>query len=243
MSQEPEQKQHKRLGSRNYSRTLLQGDMDIINKYAAKYVPSRQSILNNSSSYSTYQNKMGLTDSNNNNKSISSSPMSNNAMTDFNNINNMGILNLNNNTNNNNNNMNSTSSNDTQHKRRQPSNLIGSPNFQGLNEVEMNNAHNEMQEAMTSMLTSYQGRVEQQTKFLEDIEQQALNNPNFCKPENADNWTVQEVCHWLGTIHLEKYIQPFSDQTIDGSILLRDLDENILTNELGVKKIHVKKNC
>lgn len=52
---------------------------------------------------------------------------------------------------------------------------------------------------------------------------------------------MKEVCHWLNKIHLDKYIGSFRNQIIDGSILLRDLDEAMLINELGIKRLHVKK--
>ena len=129
----------------------------------------------------------------------------------------------------------------SQRHAKRPSNLIHPQNHNLWNDNAMSNQHRDMESAMESMIVTYQTRLEKQAHFLDEIEREAAQNKNFGKLENADDWSNLEVCHWLTTIHLEKYIQSFADQIIDGSILIRDLDESILIQELGVKRIHVKK--
>merc|ERR1712087_706278 len=101
--------------------------------------------------------------------------------------------------------------------------------------------HEDMAQAMGSMVGTFQTTVNQEAAFLDEIEAEAHENDNFGQSERADEWSVKEVCHWLNRIHLDKYIGSFRNQIIDGSILLRDLDEAMLINELGIKRLHVKK--
>ena len=98
-----------------------------------------------------------------------------------------------------------------------------------------------MSEAMKAMVTSYQKRLSADTAFLDELQLDAANDSNFANPKRADHWTVKEVCFWLSQIHLDKYITAFRDQIIDGSILVRDLNESMLLNDLGVKRLHVNK--
>lgn len=105
----------------------------------------------------------------------------------------------------------------------------------------MNSQEQDMSAAMSAMVSSYQTRLNDEATFLDEIQDEAEENEDFAKEERADEWTVKEVCFWLNKIHLDKYIKGFRDQIIDGSILLRDLDEVMLINELGIKKLHVKK--
>jgi len=125
--------------------------------------------------------------------------------------------------------------------RRQPSNLINSSTMSQWDNNTINNQELDMSAAMSSMVNSYQSRINQQAEFLDEMQYEAENNKDFGKVENAEEWSVKEVCYWLTTIHLDKYIKSFHDQIIDGSILLRDLDDSMLINELGIKRLHVKK--
>merc|ERR1712087_989622 len=99
----------------------------------------------------------------------------------------------------------------------------------------------DMSAAMSAMVSSYTARVAQEAEFLDEMQHEAEQSEDFAKASRAEEWSVKEVCFWLNRIHLDKYIKPFRDQIIDGSILLRDLDDQMLVNELGVKRLHVKK--
>lgn len=125
--------------------------------------------------------------------------------------------------------------------RRQPSNLINASTLTQWDQNAMNSQEQDMSAAMSAMVSSYQNRLNDEATFLDEIQDEAEDNEDFAKEERADEWTVKEVCFWLNKIHLDKYIKGFRDQIIDGSILLRDLDESMLLNELGIKKLHVKK--
>lgn len=124
---------------------------------------------------------------------------------------------------------------------RKPSNLINTNTMNLWDSNTVNNQEQDMSAAMQSMVNSYQTRLNDEAAFLDEIQDEAEENEDFAKPERADEWTVKEVCFWLNKIHLDKYIKGFRDQIIDGSILLRDLDEKMLLNELGIKRLHVKK--
>ncbi|ETO29097.1 hypothetical protein RFI_08030, partial [Reticulomyxa filosa] len=128
----------------------------------------------------------------------------------------------------------------SEHERRR-SNLINTQSLQNWDDMSMDSTSQEMGEAMRGMVESMQTRVDAQHRLLSEMEQRATQDNSFGKPENADQWSTLEVCYWLNSIHLQKYIDNFNSLSIDGSILLHDLDESILANELGIKKIHLKK--
>ena len=98
-----------------------------------------------------------------------------------------------------------------------------------------------MSEAMRSMVASYQKQIHSESSFLDEIQQKAEDDTDFANEQRADDWSVKEVCYWLSQIHLDKYIKSFRSQIIDGSILLRDLNQSILQSDLGVKRLHVNK--
>jgi len=135
-------------------------------------------------------------------------------------------------------NYNNTSSNNI-HKK-QPS-LITTNNDALFNKNELISREQQMQQAMTNMLGSYNDKIMKHQNIVDEINYEKKINPEFGNIKNSDDWTNLEVCNWLIKIHLDKYLKNFMDQTIDGSILLRDLNENILKTELGVKALHVKK--
>merc|ERR1712083_503448 len=91
------------------------------------------------------------------------------------------------------------------------------------------------------MVNSYQSKLEKEADFLDEMEEEAMQNDNFGSVERAEEWSVKEVCYWLNRIHLDKYMKAFREQIIDGSILLRDLDQAMLESELGIKRLHLKK--
>jgi len=130
----------------------------------------------------------------------------------------------------------------SEHERRR-SNLINTDSLNNWDETSLNSTTEAMGEAMRNMMGSMQTRVDEQSRVLTEMEERALNDSNFAKNENADKWDTLEVCYWLNAIHLPKYISSFQSLSIDGSMLLQDLDESILANELGVKKIHLKNVC
>jgi len=125
--------------------------------------------------------------------------------------------------------------------RRQPSNLMNAHSAAQWDASTLDHQTEDMSAAMSAMVNSYQSRVAEEAEFLDEMQHSASQSPDFAKAERAEEWSVKEVCFWLNTIHLDKYIKPFRDQIIDGSILLRDLDDAMLVNELGVKRLHVKK--
>ena len=55
-------------------------------------------------------------------------------------------------------------------------------------------------------------------------------------PVNPSNWSVDDVCHWLKSYGLEKLVDTFKDNEIDGDCLLT-LDSNLLKEELGIKAL------
>jgi len=79
------------------------------------------------------------------------------------------------------------------------------------------------------------------TKFLDKIQRAADSTSNFADRRRAELWNVKEVCFWLRQIHLDRYITPFREHHVDGSILMLDLNESLLVHTLNVRRLHVKK--
>jgi len=224
---------------RSLSRQILGSDLDLVNKYASKYAPSasKQSSkrsLGSASSYTAVPNPAyggGYTNyssyaahqpsaSYQHGYGSGSSHSSSGSLYG-------GVP--------------SSKRSKPPKNRRQPSNLMNPTSASQWDQSTLDHQTQDMSAAMSAMVNSYQSRVAEEADFLDEIQHEASQSPDFAKPERADEWSVKEVCYWLNTIHLDKYIKPFRDQIIDGSILLRDLDDAMLVNELGVKRLHVKK--
>jgi len=59
--------------------------------------------------------------------------------------------------------------------------------------------------------------------------------------QDASQWSVDEVREWLMQMNLGMYAANFGRNGIDGQMLLNDLTDDILMNDLGVKRLHLKK--
>jgi hypothetical protein len=125
--------------------------------------------------------------------------------------------------------------------KRRASNLVQPGNAGQWDVTHVRNETEDMTHAIAEMIGTQSHKIRKQATFLDEIQLLAQDNENFCRLQNADDWSYKEVCYWLTSIHLQKYIHSFQTQIIDGSILLRDLDEQMLTHELGIKRLHVKK--
>ena len=102
-------------------------------------------------------------------------------------------------------------------------------------------AKQEMATALTNLITTFQNEAIEQDELLASLQNDMSNNSNFGDKKRAKEWTVNEVCHWLTTIGLQDYIYIFYSKSIDGNILLIDINENILIDELGVSSVHCSK--
>ena len=83
--------------------------------------------------------------------------------------------------------------------------------------------------------------AEEEEEYIADIQQQADQDPNWAKPERALEWSPKEVAFWLDSIELQQYARVFDDDAVDGSILLNDCDKSLLSQEMGIKPLHVGK--
>jgi len=70
-----------------------------------------------------------------------------------------------------------------------------------------------------------------------------VNASSRAKPtnKNLEDWTVEDVYNWLVSINLHLYGQTFRENGVDGDILKLDLNEDILMQDLNVKRLHVSK--
>lgn len=59
----------------------------------------------------------------------------------------------------------------------------------------------------------------------------------FCIPEVSNYWSLDEVSYWLYSIGLNKHINIFRDNSIDGNVLLNNLTIDRLRNELNINDL------
>jgi len=210
------------------SRTNLDKDMELLRRYSNRYLPQTQSggsyragQVSNFATTSPYNNyvRPAMTNSYSGNMT---SGASNSSMPNTNKI---GMV--------------STTPGRVQYGAS-VNQLDNGMTMQPLNNWDpiSSNSNLEMSDTMR-MVDSMQSRANEQMSLLSKMEELALQNAAFGKHENADKWTTLEVCYWLNSIHFHKYVPNFSSLSIDGSILLHDLDENMLTTELGIKKTFI----
>lgn len=117
------------------------------------------------------------------------------------------------------------------------SNIVVSVAVNADSEIE---AKEEMATALTTLISTFRDETIQQEELLSAMEQDALA-ANFGDISRAAQWTKKEVSHWLTIIGLQEYIDSFLSASIDGAILLNDLNTNFLKNDLKVKALHCNK--
>ncbi|ETO30171.1 hypothetical protein RFI_06949 [Reticulomyxa filosa] len=76
-------------------------------------------------------------------------------------------------------------------------------------------------------------------KFLNELEEKKRNNPSFAVDRNVKQWREEEVCFWMNQIGFGEYVQDIREKKIFGDILVTDMDNDMLSRELGVKRIHI----
>lgn len=59
---------------------------------------------------------------------------------------------------------------------------------------------------------------------------------------SVSSWTVDDVCHWLSSMALNKHAQTFRDNDIDGYELLH-LDKETMEKELRIGMCLIVSNC
>ena len=98
----------------------------------------------------------------------------------------------------------------------------------------------EMATALTTLISTFRDETIQQEELLSAMEQNVME-ANFGDNSRAAQWTKKEVSHWLTIIGLQEYIDSFLSASIDGAILLQDLNADTLQNDLKVKALHCNK--
>ena len=70
------------------------------------------------------------------------------------------------------------------------------------------------------------------------LEEEKQMRPNFANPKKVLKWTAYEVAYWMKQNKYEKYAVNFLQEKVTGEMMIRDLDTEILKQELGVKLLH-----
>ena len=85
------------------------------------------------------------------------------------------------------------------------------------------------------------GKFKTEVEFNSEKAKRIEENPDILKPENAAQWTEFEVVSWLEQMGMERYGRYFAEERVDGTMLLEDVDEDLLVSNLGIRSIHAKK--
>jgi len=74
-----------------------------------------------------------------------------------------------------------------------------------------------------------------------DTDQILKNTSKWLMGCSPAQWDVQQVAKWLDQIELGMYKTQFVENSVDGSILLFDVNQELLISELSVKELHAGK--
>ncbi|ETO16486.1 hypothetical protein RFI_20856 [Reticulomyxa filosa] len=78
------------------------------------------------------------------------------------------------------------------------------------------------------------------TAWWDNIVRKARSNQRFAHEAFAQEWTTEEVAYWLKRVHLEEYVPQFVQEHVNGEMLLKDFDMNMIAQHLKVKPLHCK---
>jgi len=124
---------------------------------------------------------------------------------------------------------------------RKPSNMIHAEDMNHWSDRAIVDLQKQMTTALIVHSTAEKERAEEEEEYIIDMQTQAEQDPNWAKPERAMQWSPKEVAFWLDSIELSQYARKFDEEAFDGSMLLNDCDKNMLSQEMGIKKLHVGK--
>jgi len=124
---------------------------------------------------------------------------------------------------------------------RTHSNLMNAQLSQDWTDYDMDLLQQEMASAMNTMVDSMKEELTHEAEFKNEMVKRIEENPEILNRENAAEWTEYEVVHWIEQMGMERYARYFAQENVDGAMLLEDVDEDLLTSNLGVRSIHAKK--
>eukprot|EP01083_Nonionella_stella_P300493 1026192_1 len=73
------------------------------------------------------------------------------------------------------------------------------------------------------------------------LEEKASADAHFADPLRVKAWNHHEVAYWLKGIKCEKYAIKFIEEHVSGQQLIRDMNSDVLSADLGIKRLHCGK--
>lgn len=92
---------------------------------------------------------------------------------------------------------------------------------------------------VTSILLFTDGQANAGIKDADGILQEALRVAGAS--DDPLKWTPEDVVTWLDKNALGQYSATFKENGVDGQMLVQDMSDDILQNDLNVKKLHISK--
>ena len=100
---------------------------------------------------------------------------------------------------------------------------------QKIEEVKLNAVpEQEMAEAKEKLL-----------QYIEELKQKKEEDESFGDVIKVRKWNTEEVCWFFSSIGLGDYINGVRDAQINGEILIEDTNAEMLSSDIGVKRIHI----
>merc|ERR1712154_169093 len=75
--------------------------------------------------------------------------------------------------------------------------------------------------------------------FLKELEEMKANDENFGDVIKVRQWNTNEVCWFFHSINLGDYVDGIREIKINGEILIEDTSPEMLSRDIGVKRIHI----
>eukprot|EP01084_Bolivina_argentea_P299091 515533_1 len=81
--------------------------------------------------------------------------------------------------------------------------------------------------------------VERLAEFNKELEQMKQNDESFGDVIRVRQWNTNEVCWFFHSIGLGDYVNGIKEEKLNGEILIEDMSPELLSRDIGVKRIHI----
>eukprot|EP01083_Nonionella_stella_P296644 1007693_1 len=82
-------------------------------------------------------------------------------------------------------------------------------------------------------------RKDKLVQFLQELDNMKKNDNGFGDVIKVMQWKPKEVCWFFNSIGLGDYAMKILEQKINGGILIEDINAELLSRDIGVKRIHI----
>eukprot|EP01083_Nonionella_stella_P001765 5043_1 len=81
--------------------------------------------------------------------------------------------------------------------------------------------------------------LERLAVFNKELQQMKHNDKSFGDVRRVRQWNTNEVCWFFHSIGFEDYVNTIKEEKLNGEILIQDMSPELLSRDIGVKRIHI----